>query len=75
MEKKEKFNKTDLKFIGWNIVAALIVVVLIIFGLVKWLRNYTQHGVEVEVADVRGLVMAEAEPLISAQGLHIVVID
>ena len=75
MEKKEKFNKTDLKFVGWNIVAALVAVVLIIFGLVKWLRSYTQHGVEVEVADVRGLVMAEAEPLISAQGLHIVVID
>ena len=34
MEKKEKFNKTDLKFIGWNIVAALIVVVLKLYGMV-----------------------------------------
>lgn len=75
MEKKEKFNKTDLKFVGLNILAALIAGILIIFGLVKWLRSYTQHGVEVEVSDVRGMVIAEAEPLLATQGLHIVVID
>lgn len=75
MEKKDFITKKDLKFIGFNILAAIIVGVLIIFGLVKWLRGYTQHGVEVEVSDVRGMVMAEAEPLLAAQGLHIVVID
>lgn len=75
MKNKDFFNKTDLKFIGWNILAAILVGVLLIFGVVSQLRRYTQHGIEVEVTDVRGLVMAEAEPLLAAQGLHMVVID
>lgn len=69
------FDKSDLKFVGWNIVAAVLVGIGIIVGLVLWLRSYTQHGIEVEVADVRGLVMTEAEPLLATQGLHLVVID
>ena len=75
MGKMRFFDKSDLQFVGWNIVAAVVVGVSIIVGLVLWLRSYTQHGIEVEVADVRGLVMAEAEPLLATQGLHLVVID
>ena len=69
------YPKSDLKFVGWNIVFAVVVGILIIVALVLWLRGYTQHGVEVEVADVRGLVLEEAEPLLHAQGLQIEVID
>jgi len=75
MDKKPIFDKSDLKFVGWNIVFAVVVGILIIVALVLWLRGYTQHGVEVEVADVRGLVLEEAEPLLHAQGLQIEVID
>ena len=75
MDKKPFFDKSDLKFVGWNIVFALLVGVLIIVGLVVWLRSYTQHGIEVEVADVRGMVVDEATPLLEAQGLQIEVID
>ena len=69
------FNKSDLKFVGWNIVFAIIVGVAILVTLILWLRSYTQHGVEIEVMDVRGLVVAEADPLLADQGLHMVVID
>ncbi|MBQ7631877.1 MAG: PASTA domain-containing protein [Paludibacteraceae bacterium] len=75
MDKKPIFDKKDLRFVGWNIVLAVLLGVCIIVGLVLWLRSYTQHGVEVEVADVRGLVLAEAEPLLQAQGLRLEVID
>lgn len=68
-------DKQDLKFVGWNIVLAVIVAAAILIGLVMWLRGYTQHGVEVAVVDVRGLVVAEAEPLLAAQGLKMEVID
>lgn len=68
-------DKTDWKFVSWNVIGAFLVGVGIIVGLVAWLRTYTQHGVEVEVADVRGLVMEEAEPLLAAQNLHMVVVD
>lgn len=69
------FDKSDLKFVGWNIIIAVVLVIIILVSLIFWLRSYTQHGVEVEVLDVRGLVEAEAQPLLADQGLHLVVID
>jgi beta-lactam-binding protein with PASTA domain len=75
MKKSGFFDKSDLRFVVVNIIAAFLVGAVIVVGLVFWLRRYTQHGVEVEVSDVRGLVLAEAEPLLATQGLHVVVID
>ena len=75
MKKMSIFDKSDLKFVGWNVLLAIIVGVLILIALIVWLRRYTQHGVEVEVADVRGLVLSEADPMLAEQGLHMVVID
>ena len=75
MEKSGFFDKKDIKFIVLNVVLALLVGAGILVGLIFWLRSYTQHGIEVEVEDVRGLVEAEAQPLLAAQGLHLVIID
>ena len=75
MKIKGFFNKTDLKFVGWNVFFAIVVVVVILAVLIGYLKRYTEHGVEVEVTDVRGLVEAEARPLLAAQGLELVVID
>lgn len=69
------FDKYDLRFIGWNIVLAIVVIAAILITLLAYLKNYTLHGVEVEVEDIRGLVVAEAQPLIEAQGLKLVVVD
>ena len=75
MEKKGFFDKFDLKFVGLNLVLAAVVTIIILVCLIVWLKNYTQHGVEVEVEDVRGMVAEEAEPLLSAQGLRLIVVD
>ena len=75
MKKPGFFDKSDLKFVGGNVIAAIVVLAIILVILLIWLRGYTQHGVEVEVADVRGLVSEEAEPMLAEQGLVMVVID
>ena len=75
MKKTGFFDKSDLKFVGWNIVLAGIVTIGILVALILWLRKYTEHGIEVEVADVRGIVCEEAEPILADQGLVLVVID
>lgn len=75
MRKRGFFDKSDAKFLGINLILAVLVGVGILVGLIAWLRTYTQHGVEVEVNDVRGMVLAEAEPLLAAEGLVLVVID
>lgn len=75
MGKMSFFDKSDLKFVGVNVLLAVVAGIAIMVVLISYLRTYTEHGVEVEVADVRGLVEAEATPLLSAQGLSLVVID
>lgn len=75
MGKMSFFDKSDLKFVGVNVILAVVAGIAILVVLISYLRTYTEHGVEVEVADVRGLVEAEATPLLSAQGLSLVVID
>jgi beta-lactam-binding protein with PASTA domain len=75
MEKRGFFDKKDVQFVVLNVVLALLVFVGILVGLIAWLRTYTEHGIEVEVMDVRGLVEEEAQPLLADQGLHLVIID
>lgn len=75
MDKKGIFDKSDIRFVALNIVLAVIVGVAILVLLIAYLRRYTEHGIEVEVADVRGMVQAEADPILQGQGLTLVVID
>lgn len=75
MGKKSFFDKSDVKFVVLNVVLALLVGAGILVALIAYLRRYTEHGVEVEVLDVRGLLAVEAEPLLESDGLVLVVID
>ena len=69
MEKKGFFDKNDLKFVGGNVVLAIVVVLVLLTVLIVYLQRYTQHGVEVEVNDVRGLVEAEARQVLGGLGV------
>ena len=75
MKKNGFLDKKDLRFVGLNVLLAVVVGVAILVILLVYLRSYTEHGVEVEVADVRGMVQAEAEPILEGQELVLVVID
>ena len=75
MGKKNIFDKSDAIFLGINILLAIVVVVIILVSLIAYLKSYTQHGVEVEVSNVRGLANEDAEAVLDQQGLRLVVID
>ena len=75
MAKKGLYDTSDLKFLGLNVGLAVVVAIVILVGLIMWLNGYTQHGKEVEVADVRGLQTEQAGPLLAEQGLQMVIID
>ncbi len=75
MNRLQNFDKKDLKFVGWNILLAIVVGVLVLVILLIWLKKYTQHGVEIEVADVTGMSVSEAESVLDEQGLVLNVID
>ena len=67
--------KKDIKFVLYNLAAAIVIVVLLIVAVFVWLGRYTQHGVEQEVPMVCGADTAEAYQLLNAVGLKLEVID
>ena len=42
----------------------MAVVILLLFGVLKWLDVYTRHGEAVVVPDVKGMTVREAEMLL-----------
>ena len=57
---KEFFSFKTNKFFWLNIVAMIVVVVVMIFGVLKWMDVYTHHGETVVVPDVKGMTREEA---------------
>lgn len=71
MVKKSK----NWKFIGLNVLIAVVLMVVIILVVVIWLRQYTHHGQEIEVPQITGLYVQEAEVLLASSDLKVEVID
>ena len=73
--RKSKDKRLTVGFVFGNLVAAVLLLVGGLVGLVLWLRVYTQHGVEVTIPEITGLYRVEAEALLESQELQMVIID
>ena len=73
--KKTGFWKTNMGFVVINALIALCVVIVLLFCVLRWLRHYTEHGVEVEVPQITGLSPEEARVLLQSSSLTLQVID
>lgn len=58
-----------------NLLLAVVVAGAVLFGVLSWLDIYTRHNQAVEVPDVKGLSVEEAEPFFASRGLHYSIID
>lgn len=65
------FNNIWIK----NLLLAIAVFLLLVFGVLKWLEVYTKHGSQIEIPDVRGMKIEEAAPFFTQKGLNYEVID
>ena len=72
---KEFFSFKTNKFFWLNIVAMIVVVVVMIFGVLKWMDVYTHHGETVVVPDVKGMTTEEAAKMFRNRGLVAVISD
>ena len=72
---KEFFSFKTNKYFWLNLIAMMAVVILLLFGVLKWLDVYTRHGEAVVVPDVKGMAVGEAEMLLRNHGLVCVVSD
>ena len=67
---KEFFSFKTNKYFWVNILVMIVAVVLIVFGVMKWLDVYTRHGEAVVVPDVKGMTVDEASKMFRNHGLR-----
>ena len=72
---KEFFSFKNNKYFWVNIIAMIVVVVVMVFGVLKWLDIHTHHGETVMVPDVKGMTVEEATKMFRNHGLVCVVSD
>ena len=58
-----------------SILAAILIVVVLLWGTFKWMAVYTKHGKAVEVPDVRGLQVQQAAPFFEKNSVQFTVVD
>lgn len=72
---KEFFSFNTNKSFWVNIIAMVVVVIIVMFGTLKWLDVYTRHGEAVVVPDVKGMTVEEASKMFRNHGLECIVSD
>ena len=61
MSLKDKLKKFTSPMVYLNLIALAIATILAMGGLWFWMNDFTRHGVEVEVPNVKGKLVADAE--------------
>ncbi len=72
---KEFFSFKRNRFFWLNILGMCLFVVIAMVAALKWMDVYTQHGKVIQVPDLKGLPLQEAEARLKAEGLEMSVID
>ena len=75
MEAKELFGNFASGFLWGNILAMVLVVVALAFGVKYGLDVYTHHGEGIVVPKIEGMVYDKARTLMVERGLNIMVTD
>lgn len=58
-----------------TIISILVIVIIMIFGLMKWLDHYTKHDEKIKVPNLEQLSMSETQMELEKLDLNFVVID
>lgn len=75
MKKTAFCASKSLVFVLKNIGIAILIIILILVGVILWLRKYTLHGTEIEVPMITSMFLEEAAPILENAGLTYQVID
>lgn len=59
----------------WNLIAMVLVGIALCVGLWVWMVRYTMHGESVEVPEVKGMMLSDAEYALEKLELVTVVVD
>lgn len=72
----EKFTERILRStLLWNLMAMLVVIIVAAIGIWYWMGFYTRHGEKIDVPNVKGMVISDAEYALTRAKLQAVVAD
>lgn len=69
------FDFIKSKLFLWNLVAATVFVLIILFVTQHWLETYTLHGESISVPDLRNLSLTRVESFLEDKKLRYTVVD
>lgn len=72
---REFTGKIFSSMVFWNLAAMVLFVVAVLIGLWYWMALYTRHGESVDVPNVEGMLLNDAEYALGRVGLEAEVID
>ena len=75
MKAKEFFGKFASLFLWGNLLAMVLVVIALLFGVNYALELYTHHGEGIKVPKIEGMLYSNARSMAEAEGLNIMVSD
>ena len=75
MKEKGFFAKLVSPTVWVNLLLMLLFIIAAIWGTLRWIDKYTHHGEIIEVPNVKGLSLAQAEKLLADKHLKAVVVD
>lgn len=58
-----------------TIISIVVVIIILFFGLSKWMHYYTRHDEKIEVPNLEKLTIAETEKVLDELSLSLMVID
>ena len=62
-------------YVYWNLIAMVLVGIALFVGLWVWMISYTKHGESVDVPEVKGMMINDAEYALEEFNLVAVVVD
>ncbi len=75
MSFKTYWKEGKVPFVVKSVLLAVVVGIVLLLGAYFWLKHYTRHGDELQVPDICGMYIEEAQVTLQTMGLHLVVID
>ncbi len=69
------FGKLTSPIVYWNLIMLVLVSIVLLIVLWFWMKDYSHHGESVEVPQIKGMLLPDAEYELEKQGLVMVISD
>ncbi|MBO7068452.1 MAG: PASTA domain-containing protein [Bacteroidaceae bacterium] len=71
----EFFKKLTSPIVYWNLIIMVVVSIVLLIGLWFWMKDFSHHGESVEVPQIKGMLLADAQYELEKAGLAVVISD